>query len=151
MPDLSETVHVEAPAAVVYALVSDLPRMGEWSPECTLVRWRGDATGPAAGAGFTGYNRSGWKRWRTTGTVVRADPGSAFVFAIRLGPMPAARWAYRIAPTDAGACTVTEEWTDLRPPGVRAALGRAFGTRRELNRAGIVETLANLKTAAEAA
>lgn len=151
MPDLSESVHVDASAARVYSLVSDLPRMGEWSPECTSVRWHDGATGPAVGVRFTGHNRDDWKRWSTTGTVVQADADRVLAFEIRLGPVPAARWAYLITPDDdARGCTVTEEWTDRRPRRLRAFMDRAFGTRRELNRAGIVETLANLKAAAEA-
>ncbi|WP_405065394.1 SRPBCC family protein [Kribbella sp. NBC_01510] len=69
MADLTESIAVEASPADLYALVSDLSRMGEWSPECTHVTWSshppaptgdtsvppGAATGPAgrpgAGAG----------------------------------------------------------------------------------------------------
>ena len=36
----------------VYELVSDLPRMGEWSPENTGGSWIKGATGPAVGAKF---------------------------------------------------------------------------------------------------
>jgi uncharacterized membrane protein len=31
MPDVRETLHMDAPAELVYDLVADLPRMGEWS------------------------------------------------------------------------------------------------------------------------
>ena len=37
----SQSVVVEAPAERIYALVADLPRMGEWSPECQRVEWVG--------------------------------------------------------------------------------------------------------------
>src|SRR5688572_12451844 len=40
MPDHSESIEVAAAPATVYALITDLPRMGEWSPECTRVTWR---------------------------------------------------------------------------------------------------------------
>lgn len=149
MPQLSESIRVDAPAGVVYALVSDLPRMGEWSPECTAVSWRGDSARAAVGARFTGRNRDGWKRWSTTGRVVRAEPGRAFAFDTSMGPVPMARWAYLIEPEGSG-CIVTEEWTDRRPAGLRSLLDLAFGVRRELNRANITMTLANLKAAAEA-
>lgn len=152
MPDLTESVHVNASVATVYALISDLPRMGEWSPECTSVRWHGDVTEPAVGTRFTGYNRNGRFRWSTTGTVVEADAGRAFAFEVAAGPVRSSLWAYRLTPdADAAGCTVAEEWTDRRPAGIRALMDRAFGRRRELNRAGIVETLRNLKAAAETA
>ena len=41
---------VQAPPERVWELVSDITRAGEWSPEATGGRWRGDATGPAVGA-----------------------------------------------------------------------------------------------------
>ena len=43
MADVRETQHIDAPAELVYDLVADLPRMGEWSPECERVVWRGGA------------------------------------------------------------------------------------------------------------
>ena len=33
----SHSVMIEASAERIYALVADLPRMGEWSPECRSV------------------------------------------------------------------------------------------------------------------
>ena len=43
---------IEASANSLYAMVSDLPRIGEWSPECESVIWEGDVTTPAPGATF---------------------------------------------------------------------------------------------------
>ena len=37
---IEEAVDVAAPAGVVYGLLADLPRMGEWSPECRGATWR---------------------------------------------------------------------------------------------------------------
>ena len=39
------TKDIAAPAATVWALVSDLPRMGEWSPENCGGQWVKGATG----------------------------------------------------------------------------------------------------------
>ena len=78
MADLSESLTVAAPADLVYGLVADLPRMGEWSPECERVTWRGGATCAAAGAQFIGHNKAGSVRWMTQGVVVagtRSPPG----------------------------------------------------------------------------
>lgn len=148
MPDLAESVRIDAPADVVYAMVSDLARMGEWSPECTGVTWR-DGHGNGVGGRFVGHNRDGWKRWSTFGRVVRAEPGRVFAFDVGVGPVRSATWAYVIEPTD-DSCTVTEEWTDRRPAVVRAVMDLAFGARRRTNRANIITTLANLRAAAEA-
>jgi uncharacterized protein YndB with AHSA1/START domain len=148
MPDLAESVRIEAPADLVYSMVSDLALMGRWSPECTGVTWR-DGTGSGVGARFVGHNRDGWKRWSTYGRVVRAEPGRVFAFDVSVGPVRSATWAYVIEPTDDG-CTVTEEWTDHRPAVVRTVMDLAFGARSRTNRDNIVTTLSNLRAAAEA-
>ena len=53
----SQSVVIEAPAERIYELVADLPRMGDWSPECRQVEWLEGSTGPAEGATFIGHNR----------------------------------------------------------------------------------------------
>src|SRR5688500_6142805 len=93
---VSVTEHIDAAADEVYALVSDLPRMGEWSPENTGGSWVGGATGPATGARFKGTNKNESKAWATTCTVVEATPGSAFSFDVSVGPIKISRWSYRI-------------------------------------------------------
>src|ERR1700754_1783756 len=99
MADLTESIAVEASAGEVYALVSDLPRMSEWSPECTRVTWSSGAgavvdAGAVVGARFVGHNRVGVVRWFTFGRVVEADPGRRFVFDITFGPIPISLWSY---------------------------------------------------------
>jgi len=127
--------------------------MGEWSPECERVTWRGGATSAAKGAHFLGHNRIGSVRWMTQGKVVIAERGRRLAFEISFGPMRIARWEYLIdsEATDPMICTVVEEWTDRRPRLYRAAADKVFGARRKANHRGMVETLANLKRAAEAA
>ena len=151
MADLSESLIVAAPADLVYDLVADLPRMGEWSPECERVTWRGEATCAAEGAQFVGHNKAGAVRWMTQGEVVIAEPGRHLAFEITFGPLKIARWEYLIVPddNDVSTCTVVEEWTDRRPGLYRAPADLALGSRMRTNQRGMVETLANLKRAAE--
>jgi uncharacterized protein YndB with AHSA1/START domain len=151
MADLHESLTVSAPADLVYGLVADLPRMGEWSPECERVTWRGDASRAAEGAQFVGHNKAGAVRWMTQGEVVIAEPGRRLAFEITFGPLKIARWEYLIVPdaNDVSTCTVVEEWTDRRPGLYRAPADLAFGSRMKTNQRGMVETLANLKHAAE--
>ncbi len=152
MPDIRESVAVAAPADAVYALIADLPRMGEWSPECEQVTWRGGATAATKGARFLGLNRVGAVRWMTQGVVVTAEQGRHLAFEIHFGPLKVARWEYFIVPDDAdpSTCIVVEEWTDRRPGWYAALADRAFGPRATINLRGIEKTLANLKAAAEA-
>ena len=149
MPDFTASITVDAPVGDVYALVSDLPRMGEWSPECTRVTWSARTPGPAAGARFVGHNRVGAVRWFTFGRVVDAVPGERFSFSIHFGPVPISLWTYDFASLDAG-CQVTESWTDHRPAALRALFRPLFGDRTRRNDRGIKVTLERLKAAAEA-
>jgi len=152
MADLRESLTVAAPADLVYNLVADLPRMGEWSPECERVTWRGGVTCAARGAHFIGYNKAGVVRWMTQGQVVVAEPGRHLAFEITVGLLKIARWEYLVVPDDAdpSQCTVVEEWTDRRPGWFRGPADRALGSRLETNQRGMVRTLANLRLAAEA-
>jgi len=68
--------HVQASPDVVYGLVSDVRRMGEWSPETYWCEWTGGATGAEVGARFRACNRRGLLRWRNTPEVITATPGT---------------------------------------------------------------------------
>ena len=152
-PDVEVSTHVDAPAEVVYDLVADLPRMGQWSPECTKVAWRGGSTGATEGATFRGWNRRGPIRWFTDGVVVEAKRGSALVFEVRGLGLRVARWGYRFEPdADGKGCTVTEEWADQRSRGYAAVTAVAINVRDRAthNRNGMERTLSSIKAAAEA-
>jgi hypothetical protein len=148
---VSVTTHIKASPQVVYDLVSDLPRMGEWSPENTGGRWLGGATGPAPGVRFRGSNRDGIRRWSTTVTVAEATPGKAFVFDVSVGPWKVARWAYHLAPSE-GGCDVTESWEDRRAGWMKTVSGPVTGVsdRATHNAENIRTTLERVKAAAEA-
>jgi uncharacterized protein YndB with AHSA1/START domain len=147
------SIRVAASPEDVYALVSDLPRMGEWSPECRRCEWTGDAQVATPGARFKGYNRRGFRRWTTKGTVVTAEPGKELSFDIRsVFDLPVARWTYRITPEAEGGCTVTEVWEDRRG-GLMKVLGQlatGVSDRKEHNTAGMRATLDRIKADAEA-
>jgi carbon monoxide dehydrogenase subunit G len=106
------SVDVAAPPDDVWALVSDLPSMGAFSPENRGGRWvAGD--GPAVGAVFVGSNGAGRRRWSTRSTVVRSEPGRSFAFDVASARLPVARWSYELEPSEAG-CRLTEQWDDQR-------------------------------------
>ena len=147
---ITRSVEVAAPAERVWALVSDLPRMGEFSPENEGGSWQRGATGPAVGAVFRGTNRSGRRRWSTRCTVTRAEPGRAFAFAVSAVGMPVAEWSYDLEPTDSG-CRLTETWQDRRS-GLMSWLGkRTTGVQDRIGftATSIEQTLARVKAHAE--
>jgi hypothetical protein len=149
--DVEVSEVVAATPDVVYAMVSDVTRMGSWSPETTSCRWLGGATGPAVGAAFRGTNKRGPLLWQTTCTVTAADPGRRFAFDVAFGPAPIASWAYDLEPLGAGGTRVTESWTDRRHGSMRLASVPVMGIRDRAghNRRGMQATLAALKRAAE--
>lgn len=143
------TKEIPVPPEVVWSLVSDLPRMGEWSPENEGGSWVGGATGPSPGARFKGANVNGSKSWSTQVTVVDADPDSRFSFLVKVGPFKIAEWAYDIETSETG-CSVTETWTDRRSGLMKKLSARATGVddRAECNRKGMESTLRGVAAAA---
>ena len=146
------TQEIDAPAEQLWAMVSDVTRMGEWSPENEGAVWLRGATGPAPGAKFRGANRNGKKKWKTVATVVEADPGRVFAFDVTAAGLKVAEWRYTFEPSGSG-CRVTETWTDQRGR-VATTLGKpvsGVADRATHNRATMQQTLERLKAAAEAA
>src|SRR5580704_5987166 len=72
---------IAASPEAVYAAISDVTRMGEWSEECHSCEWHEGCDGPVVGATFDGHNHNGEHRWTTQGKVIEAEPGRAFAFA----------------------------------------------------------------------
>jgi hypothetical protein len=150
MNEIAVDETVAADPLSVYQLISDVTRMGEWSPETLSCRWLKGADSARVGARFKGSNRNGWRRWSTTCTVTSADPGSRFAFDVDLLGVPVATWEYDIT-AQVGGCRVTERWIDRRPRWLEAVspLGTGVADRSERNRATMTETLSRLKRAAE--
>jgi uncharacterized protein YndB with AHSA1/START domain len=59
------TREIAIPAEKVWAMVSDVSRMGEWSPENEGGSWLAGATGAQPGAEFRALNRLGKGKWKT--------------------------------------------------------------------------------------
>ncbi|WGX97005.1 SRPBCC family protein [Nocardioides sp. L-11A] len=145
------TVHMKAPVEDVWALVSDVTRIGEFSPETFEAEWTHGATGPVAGARFRGHvkrNGVGPVYW-TPCTVTKAEPNEVFEFAVGLDKNPLNTWGYRMRP-DGGGTSVTEYFR-LTPAwfmrGYWLVLGRLRG---KTNERGMRTTLERMKAVVEA-
>ena len=141
---------IKASPDAVWNAISDVTRMGEWSPECHTCEWNDGATGPAVGARFTGHNRNGEYEWTTEAEVTECVPGEKFAFDGVFGDLRFSKWAYTIEPTGDG-CVVTETWDEGRPDDVIEFTKSISGVedRGEHNRRGMEETLARLAAAVE--
>jgi hypothetical protein len=108
------SVHIDAAPELVYDLVSDVTRMGEWSPETYRCKWLDGGSGPAIGARFKGYNRRGRARWSNTLEVLIADRGREFAFRRDVLHCGVCDWRYRMEPQGAG--TLLTESYEVREP-----------------------------------
>jgi Polyketide cyclase / dehydrase and lipid transport len=147
----ADSIVITRSPADLYDMVSDVTRMGEWSPVCKACWWDG-GQGPSVGAWFTGRNElAGRDPWETRSQVVAAVPGKEFAFVVG-GAWT--RWGYTFTPA-AGGTLVTESW-EMLPAGL-TRFDERFGpdaaaqvaNRFEAARAGIPRTLAALKRIAE--
>ena len=145
------TVHIDASPEVVWGLVSDITRMGEYSPEVMEAEWLGGATGPAVGARYRGHvkrNELGPTYW-TVCEITECVPGEVFEFVVVLRDRPVNRWRYEFAAAGGGT-DVTESfdlgddlWVKIWRP-----LGGFLRERR--NERDMRRTLERIKAAAEA-
>ena len=149
-PLLEESIEINTSADKVWAVISDLKRMGEWSPQCKKMIVRGEPIG--VGTRTININRRGPLVWPTTAKIVRfvADKELAFKIAENRTV-----WSYTIEPS-ANGVTVTErrEAANGTTTKVSAFLvDKVFGGNDTFEvelKQGMAATLSKIKRAAEA-
>ena len=152
MPEaIEESIDIDAPPERLYGMVSDLSRMGEWSPENQGGKWIGGASGPTEGARFKSRNRNGWRRWSTKVTIVTANPPKEVAWESQSFGFKIALWRYRFEPNGSGGTRVTESTEDRRGAFMNTVAPVATGVhdRPDANRRNMQATLEQLKKAAE--
>jgi hypothetical protein len=146
----SGSLTIQRSADELYDMVSDVTRMGEWSPVCTGCWWD-EGHGPRVGATFTGRNELPDRTWETRSEVVAADRGKEFAFVVLA---TGTRWGYTFTPVEGGT-ELEESWEF--PEAAFAFFRERFGddaeaqiaNRSELACSGIAATLAAIKLSAE--
>jgi hypothetical protein len=99
---LTASIEVRASAEQVYAVISDVTRIPEWSPETTRAQW-------LAPDRFEAWNRRRLGRWRTVANVVEAQPARRFSFIVQAMGGDWAQWTYVIEPgSTVGATRLSE-------------------------------------------
>lgn len=157
-PSVEVEILVDAPPEVVWALASDVTRIGEWSPECRGAEWVDGATAPAAGARFLGRQRRGESEWETVSTVTEAEPSRSFAWAVNDPEVPAATWRFDLYPEAGGTRVVQRAVMGPGPSGLTARIDRhpdreedIVAARLEEHRRNMTATVEGLKRAAEGA
>ena len=133
-----------------YDLISDVTRMGSWSPTCTACWWD-EGQGPQPGSWFTGRNEVPGRTWETRSLVTVADRGREFTFVVG-GSLVS--WSYTLVSVPEGTM-LTESWEFL-PEGI-AFFHKRFGDDAENQiairtaeaHAGIPVTLAAVRRTAQ--
>ena len=146
----SDSILVARSAECLYDMVSDVTRIGEWSPVCKACWWD-EGSSARAGDWFTGSNTTADRTWETRSEVVVAERGREFAFVVGGSYV---RWGYTFTVVGEGT-RVTESWEFL--PGGIAMFKEKFGadaqtqisSRTEAAHDGIPVTLAALKRTAE--
>jgi hypothetical protein len=146
-------LHMDARPEDVYALVADVTRTPEFSPEILECVWLDGATGPAVGARFRARNKvANRPAWHNKPVVTVVDPGREFAFA-RTEPFGGTvEWRYRFEP-DGNGTMVTESYTvtkALSPVGwfVIGVLFARKDRRADLH-AGMEQTLQRMRQTVE--
>jgi uncharacterized protein YndB with AHSA1/START domain len=97
LPALEVCCRVAAPPEKVWALVSDITRVGDWGGECVHAEWIDDADGPGVGARFRGHQVGQGREWTSVSVVIEAQPGVSFAWAVGDPQFASATWRYQLA------------------------------------------------------
>jgi uncharacterized protein YndB with AHSA1/START domain len=146
-PLLQAQIDINAPVGKVWALVSDLSRMPQWSPQCRLMK----AIGPVRqGTRTINLNRRNRMFWPTTCTVTEVIPEKKVAFRVDIN---GTIWSYELEPTDTGTRVVESRHAEngvepISNMAVNALMGGVPSFERELVD-GMNATLSRIKAAAE--
>ena len=136
------SVRIEQAAEVLFAMVADITRMGEWSSACVGGRWEGDGD-PGIGSRFVGENKVGEHSYETRSEIVEFE-GPHRISWVTGG---VAKWTWQFSPCG-DATDVTESWELVGHSPVVEAMGVERATANSAK--NIEATLERFKTVAEA-
>jgi hypothetical protein len=148
----TETITIATSPEAAYDLVSDITRMGEWSPVATAGEWLDDDR-----TWFLGTNTTPERTWQTKCKVVTADRGTEFAFINggMEGDHELVRWGYMFRAVDGGT-EVTESWQVLAGYGDFITglvpdmdVVQYLDGVKPVTQQGMADTLASLKAVAE--
>ncbi|CDO90722.1 polyketide cyclase [Mycobacterium triplex] len=146
-PLLQAHIDIDAPAATVWALISDFRRMPEWSPQC---RWMKSFGPLRPGTRTLNLNRRLGLLWPTTATVVEVIPEQKLAFRVDTNRTI---WTYELEPHGNGTRVVESRHAEnglsaYSTLSINAFLGGTANFERELLE-GMNASLARIKSAAE--
>ena len=144
---ISATVRIAAPPDRVWAVVGDVARMPEWSPELRRLTVLGRRV--RVGTTLLGLNRRGWVAWPTSSKVTRLEPERAVAWRTRES---GATWTYELLGTADGTTLTARRDLPRFTIGTTVlgpVIGGAAGHDDELA-AGLRTTLERIRETVEA-
>jgi uncharacterized protein YndB with AHSA1/START domain len=150
------SLHMDAPPEKVWALVTDVTRIGEFSPETFEGKWTRGSTGPEVGATFAGHvkrNGVGPTYWAPC-VVTECVEDELFEFAVGTEKFAANNWGYRLEPApgkNGSTGTKVTEYFRLEPILPMRLYWSVMGhLRGKTNEKGMRTTLEKMKAVVEA-
>lgn len=145
---LEASIDVNAGPEKVWKVVSDLKRMGEWSPQCKKMKVFGGTV--AKGTRTLNVNRKGFLIWPTSAKVVEFEPNKTIAFRVVENKTI---WSYTLTPNADGTTVVEKREAPTGTSAISSFLVRTVlgGTEQfdvELVD-GMNKTLQRIKAASE--
>ncbi|WP_343601994.1 SRPBCC family protein [Mycobacterium sp.] len=146
-PLLQAQVDINAPVGTVWALISDLRRMPQWSPQCRRMQ----PLGPLRqGTRTLNLNRRNRLFWPTTCTITEVIPEQKLAFKVNANNTV---WSYELQPIPEGTRVIESRHAETGVAAisnltVNALFGGVANFERELVD-GMNASLAKIKAAAE--
>jgi hypothetical protein len=147
-PEDRATAYIAADPDSIWDMISDIKRMGQWSPECYRAMWLTSKRGK--GALFLGLNKDRGLRWPSPAVVTESERGKVFAFRAASGVL----WRYRLTAENGGCQLVEERITTGEFRYVKVAYRLFLGgydRRMGVLRAGMQRTVEGIRAAAEGA
>jgi uncharacterized protein YndB with AHSA1/START domain len=147
-PLLQAQIDIDAPVTKVWALVSDLNRMSQWSPQCRVMKALG---GPLRqGSRTINLNRRKFLFWPTTSRITEFIPDKKLAFRVNQNGTV---WSYELEPTSTGTRLTESRHAEngvsaFSNMSVNAFMGGVPSFERELVD-GMNQSLSRIKAAAE--
>ena len=157
-PGAEVEVQIDAAAARVWELVSDIDLPARFSEEFQGAEWLDGVAGPTLGASFRGKNKHpAIGEWETTCVVTACEPQAAFAWVIGDPDHPSAAWRFDLSSSDDGTRLRYSCVFGPGPSGLSAAIERMpdkeeriIERRLQEHRANMQRVLDGIKELAEA-
>lgn len=154
-PTAEASVRIDAPAARVWELVTDINLPAQFSDEFRGASWIGN--GPALGARFVGRNwHKAMGEWETVSIVNRFEPLRTFGWCVTDVDEPSATWSFELSEQDAGVQLTQRARMGPAPSGLSIAIAampdkeeRIVARRLEELETNMRATLEGIKRLAE--